>query len=168
MGKYNDNDITVAIVAVAAVAMTTSPLGHGTAASSLHAGLIAAINQSIASAFNQVMQNQMILQSQIAAMSMAQPPLTQAPAKPVHCIPHSPCCFPNATAVLSAYAAAAIPPDQWIWTWTARPVPRRKWQSRWPKLWTWQLSRQTLVSSFVSSPDLRTEWSRTNGPVPRP
>jgi hypothetical protein len=89
MGKDDDNDITVATIVAAAVATTTSPLGHGTAASSLHTGQIAAINQSIAPAFNQVMQNQTILQNQIAVMSMAHPPPTQAPANqyivpPVH------------------------------------------------------------------------------------
>jgi hypothetical protein len=79
-GKDNDNDITVATVTAAAAATTMSPLGHGTAASSLHPGLIATINQSISPAFNQIVQNQTILQNQIAAMSMAQPPPTQAPA----------------------------------------------------------------------------------------
>jgi hypothetical protein len=46
----------------------------------LHPGLSIAINQSIAPAFNQVAQNQRILQNQISAMSMAQPPPTQAQA----------------------------------------------------------------------------------------
>jgi hypothetical protein len=83
MSKDNGNsakDITVATVAVTVAATTASPLGQGTAASSLHPGLITAVNQSIALAFNQVVQNQMILQNQIAAMSLAQPPLAQAPA----------------------------------------------------------------------------------------
>jgi hypothetical protein len=81
MGEDNNNDITaVTTVAAVAAATTTSPLGQGTAANSLHPGLIAAINQSIAPTFNKVMQNQTILQNQIATMSMAQPPPTQAPA----------------------------------------------------------------------------------------
>ncbi len=78
MGKDSKDDITVATIAMVAAATTTSLLGHGTAASSLHPRLIATINQSITLAFNQVMQNQTILQNQIAAMSKAQPPLTQA------------------------------------------------------------------------------------------
>ncbi len=46
--------------------------------SSNHPWLLAAINQSIAPAFNQVMQNQSVLQNQIAAMLLAQPPPAQA------------------------------------------------------------------------------------------
>jgi hypothetical protein len=80
MGKDNNNDITVATVPAAAAATMASPLGQGTAASSLHPGLIVAINQSITLAFTQVVQNQTILQNLIAVMSMAQPPLAQAPA----------------------------------------------------------------------------------------
>jgi hypothetical protein len=83
-------DITVATVAAAVAATMASPLGQGMAASSLHPGLIAAINQSIALSFNQVMQNQTILQNQIAVMSLAQPPPAQAPAQQyiVPLIPH--------------------------------------------------------------------------------
>jgi hypothetical protein len=90
MGKDSKDDIIVATVAVVAAATTTSFLGHGTAASSLHPRLIATINQSITPAFNQVMQNQTILQNQVAAVSMAQPPLTQALANQyiVPPIPH--------------------------------------------------------------------------------
>ncbi len=78
--KDSANNITVATIAAAAAAaaMMASPLGQGTAASSLHPGLIAAINQSIVPAFNQVVQNQMILQNQITAMSLTQPPPAQA------------------------------------------------------------------------------------------
>ncbi len=51
------------------------------------------------------------------------PRLKQRPTSTFY--PPSPYCFPNATAGPSAYAAAALSPDQWIWTWTARPDPRR-------------------------------------------
>ncbi len=87
LGNDNDSatDITVAMqVAVAATGTGTlaaSLLGQGTAAKSgIHPGLLTAINQSIAPAFNQVVQNQSILQSQIAAMSLARPP----PAQPAY------------------------------------------------------------------------------------
>jgi hypothetical protein len=82
MGKDDDNsanDVTVATITVVAVAMTVSSLGQGMAASSVHPGLIAAVNQSISLAFNQVMQNQSILHNQIATMLVTQPPLAQAP-----------------------------------------------------------------------------------------
>jgi hypothetical protein len=82
MGKDDNsiaNNTTVATVVVAvAASMMASSFVQGTAASSMHPGLTATINQSIAPAFNQVMQNQLILQNQIAAMSMAQPPPAQA------------------------------------------------------------------------------------------
>jgi hypothetical protein len=66
--------------AAAGVATTTcSTLGDTFAASGIHPGLIAAINQSIAPAFNQVVQNQNVLQHQIAAMSLNQTPPLQAP-----------------------------------------------------------------------------------------
>ncbi len=66
MGKDDNisaNYITVATVAAAAAATTASSLGQGTNESSLHPGLITAINQSIALAFNQVVQSQTILQN---------------------------------------------------------------------------------------------------------
>ncbi len=83
MGDDNDSatDIMVTTqVAVAAMGtMAASSLGQGTAAGSVYPGLLAAINQSIAPAFNQVMQNQSVLQSQIAVILLAQPPPVQAP-----------------------------------------------------------------------------------------
>jgi hypothetical protein len=82
LGNGDDNndsatDITVATIAGAA--MIQSTIGQGTAAGSIHSDLLAAINQSIAPAFNQVIQNQTVPQNQIAAMSMAQPPPMQPP-----------------------------------------------------------------------------------------
>ncbi len=71
MGKDDNNDITVATVAMAAAVTMASPLGQGTAARSLHPGLITTINQSITLAFNQVVQNHLILQNHDAAMSLA-------------------------------------------------------------------------------------------------
>jgi hypothetical protein len=67
--------------AAAAGGATTacSTLGDTFAASGIHPGLIAAINQSIAPAFNQVIQNQNVLQHQIAAMLLNQTPPLQAP-----------------------------------------------------------------------------------------
>jgi hypothetical protein len=83
MGDDNNNatDITVTtqVAALATGTMTASLLGQGTAASSVHPGLLAAINQSIAPAFNQVVQNQSVLQSQIALTLLARPPPVQAP-----------------------------------------------------------------------------------------
>jgi hypothetical protein len=85
MGKDNNDsatDITVTTIAAAAAAATTaSSLGQGTNAGSVHPGLIAAINQSIAPAFNQFMHNQLVLQNQIAAIAMAQLPPAPAPAQ---------------------------------------------------------------------------------------
>jgi hypothetical protein len=66
--------------AAAGVATTTcSTLGDTLAVSGIHPGLIAAINQSITPAFNQVVQIQNVLQHQIAAMLLNQTPLLQAP-----------------------------------------------------------------------------------------
>jgi hypothetical protein len=64
-GDVHDNDSALDnMAAMIAVAVTTgSTLGTGTAASTIHSGLIEAINQSIASAFNQVVQDQSILQN---------------------------------------------------------------------------------------------------------
>jgi hypothetical protein len=78
-GDVDDNNsATDNMVATIAVATTTgSTLGTGTAASNIHPGLIEAINQSFAPTFYQVVQNQSILQNQIAAMLLAQPPLAQ-------------------------------------------------------------------------------------------
>jgi hypothetical protein len=64
---------------VAAAAATGSTLGSSTVAGSIHPGLIAAFNQSIAPAFNQLVQNQSVLQDQIAAISMSHPPPAQTP-----------------------------------------------------------------------------------------
>jgi hypothetical protein len=65
--------------AAAGVAMAaSSTLGNMFAVSGIHPGLIAAINQSIAQAFNQVV-HQNVLQHQIAAMSLNQTPPLQAP-----------------------------------------------------------------------------------------
>jgi hypothetical protein len=90
LGDDNNSamDITMATqVATAATGTGTlaaSLLGQGTAATSgIHPGLIAAINQSIAPAFNQVVQNQSVLQSQIASLSLAHPP----PAQPAYVAP---------------------------------------------------------------------------------
>jgi hypothetical protein len=82
MGDNDDSarDITVTtqVAAAAMGTMAASSLGQGTAAGSIHPWLLAAINQSIAPTFNQVVQNQSVLQSQIAAISLAQPPPVQA------------------------------------------------------------------------------------------
>jgi hypothetical protein len=85
---HTATDITMAMqVAVAATGTGTlaaSFWGQGPAATSgIHPGLLTAINQSIAPAFNQVVQNQSVLQSQIAAMSLAHPP----PAQPAYVAP---------------------------------------------------------------------------------
>jgi hypothetical protein len=84
-GDIDDDDSATdnMVVAIAGAATTGSTLGTGTAASSIHPGLIEAINQSIAPAFNCMVQNQSVLQNQIAAMLLTQPP--PAPAvPPVH------------------------------------------------------------------------------------
>ncbi len=67
--------------AAAADGATTacSTLGDTFAASGIPPGLIAAINQSIAEAFNQVIQNQNVLQHKIAAMLLNQTSPLQAP-----------------------------------------------------------------------------------------
>ncbi len=83
----NDDDSTAA----GSITNTVPPPGVGTEAvsslgaaqsmanSNMHPGLMAAITQSIAPAFNQVVQNQSALQMQIAAMSVAQAhPIAQA------------------------------------------------------------------------------------------
>ena len=83
----NDDDSTTdgsMITAVQPPAVSTevaSSLGGGQsmANSAMQQGLMAAINQSIAPAFNQVVQNQTALQQQIAALSVAQThPVAQA------------------------------------------------------------------------------------------
>jgi hypothetical protein len=83
MGDDNNSatDITVTtqVVAAAMGTMAASSLGQGTAAGSVHPGLLAAINQSFAPALNQVVQNQSVLQSQTAVILLAQPPPVQAP-----------------------------------------------------------------------------------------
>jgi hypothetical protein len=75
-GDIDDNDSATdnTVAMIAAAATTGSTLGTGTAASTIHPGFIEAINQSIVPAFNQMVQNQSILQNQIAAMLLAQPP----------------------------------------------------------------------------------------------
>jgi hypothetical protein len=87
----NDDDSTAEgsfSTAVPPPAMGTeavSSIGAGTsmANSAVHPGLVAAINQSITPAFNQVVQNQSALQMQIAALSVSHaPPVAQA--HPVH------------------------------------------------------------------------------------
>ena len=60
-------------------ATSTIGVGPSLANSAVHSGLMAAINQSIAPAFNQVVQNQTALQHQIAALSVARAhPVAQA------------------------------------------------------------------------------------------
>jgi hypothetical protein len=90
LGNDDDSamDITmatqVAAVATGTGTLAASSLGQGAAATSgIHPRLLTAINQSIAQAFNQVVQNQSVLQSQIAAMSLAHPP----PAQPTYLAP---------------------------------------------------------------------------------
>ncbi len=83
-GRDDDDSVTNITVATAIAAAATgttaeSSLGQSTSAGSVHPGLLAAINRSIMPAFNQVMQNQSVLQSQIPAMSLARPPPVQAP-----------------------------------------------------------------------------------------
>ena len=85
----NDDDSTaesfataVPPPAVATEAVSSIGAGASMANSAMHPGLLAAINQSIAPAFNQVVQNQSALQMQIAALSVSQPPVAQA--HPVH------------------------------------------------------------------------------------
>ena len=81
----NDDDSTAAGSVTTTVpppgvgteAVSSIGAGRSTATHNMHPGLIAAITQSIAPAFNQVVQNQTALQMQIAAMSVA-PPLAQA------------------------------------------------------------------------------------------
>jgi hypothetical protein len=82
LGEDDDDDSTTKITVttiVAAATATGGTWGSGTMAGSIHPGLIAAINQSIAPTFNQVVQNQSVLQNQVAAISMAQPPPVQSP-----------------------------------------------------------------------------------------
>jgi hypothetical protein len=158
IGKDDNYDITVATVAAAAVAMTTSLLGQGTAASSLHPGLITAINQSITPAFNQVVQNQTILQHQIAALSMAQPLWTQAP---VHLY------------IVPPILHVAFPMQQ--------PFQAHMQQQQYHQIngfgcgqrGQFQGGRggqgsQGRGRAFFCSQDLHPEWSRTNGSVPMP
>jgi hypothetical protein len=73
-----DGSMVTTVQPTSATTVTASTIGNGTsmANSAEHPGLVAAINQSIAPAFNQVIQNQTILQQQIAAMSIAPPPPT--------------------------------------------------------------------------------------------
>ncbi len=81
-------DITVTTIAAAAT--TRSKLGNGMTSSSIHPGLLAAINQSIARAFNQVIQNQSVLQNQNVAMSLVQPLPAQAPPQQQFMVPPVP------------------------------------------------------------------------------
>jgi hypothetical protein len=78
-GEVNDNDSATGntVAMIMAAATTGSTLGTGTAASNIHPGLIEAINQSIAPTCNQMVQNQSVLQNQIAAMLLSQPPPAQ-------------------------------------------------------------------------------------------
>jgi hypothetical protein len=64
-GDVNDDDSATdnTVATIAAAATTGSTLGTGTAASSIHPGLIEAINQSILPAFNHMVQNQSVLQN---------------------------------------------------------------------------------------------------------
>jgi hypothetical protein len=74
----------IAATATGTDTLVASQLGQGTAAKSgIHPGLLAAINQSITPAFNQVVQNQFVLQSQIRAMFLAHPP----PVQPAYVAP---------------------------------------------------------------------------------
>ncbi len=100
--------VTTQVATVATGTMATSLLGQGTAAGSFHPGLLAAINQSIAPAFNQVVQNQLVLQSQITAILLVHPPPVQAlPAFMVP--PIQQVAFFDAAAILAPRAAAAVP-----------------------------------------------------------
>ncbi len=168
MGKDDNNDITVATGTVAAAATTMSPLGHGMASSSLHPGLITAINQSIAPALNQVVQNQIILQNQIATMSIAQPPPSQALANQyiVPTVPHV--AFP-----MQQPFQAHMQQQQYHQTNGFGCGQQGKFQGGHggqggQGSWTRQQLRRMPTSSFVCGPDLHPEWSRTYGPVPRP
>jgi hypothetical protein len=83
MGNDDDNSATnmtvmTTIAAVATGTTAASSLGQSTAVGSVHPGLLAAINRSIPPAFNQVVQNQLVFQSQIAARLLAQPHPVQA------------------------------------------------------------------------------------------
>ena len=71
-----DGSMVMAVQPPGATTVTASTLGNATsmASGAAHLGLIAAINQSIAPAFYQVVQNQSILQQQLAALSIAPPP----------------------------------------------------------------------------------------------
>jgi hypothetical protein len=133
MGKDDDDsatDITVTTFAAAAVVATTaSSLGQGTNAGSVHPGWIAAINQSIAPAFNQFMHNQLVLQNQIAAIAMAQTPLTPALVQQYIIPPVPHVTFPIQTATL--------PANCWFWPWTARTIPRGVWKPGRPGLQPW-------------------------------
>ncbi len=67
------------VATIAAAATAGSMSGNGMVSSSIHPNILAVINQSIVPAFNQVVQNQSVLQNQIAAMLLAQPMPAQAP-----------------------------------------------------------------------------------------
>jgi hypothetical protein len=71
-----DGSMVTTMQPQSATTVTASSIGAGTSMvnSAAHPGLVAAINQSIPPAFNQVVQNQTLLQQQIAALSVAQPP----------------------------------------------------------------------------------------------
>ena len=80
-----DGSMVTAVQPPTATTVMASTIGNGTSMASglAHPGLIAAINQSIAPAFHQVVQNQSILQQQIAAMLITQPPPSALATHPV-------------------------------------------------------------------------------------
>jgi hypothetical protein len=74
-----DGSLNVPPTGVGTEGVSTIGAGPSMANSAVHSGLLAAITQSIAPAFNQVVQNQTTLQQQIAALSVARsPPIAQA------------------------------------------------------------------------------------------
>ncbi len=74
-----NGSLNVPPTGVGTEAVSTIGAGPSMANSTVHSGLMAVITQSIAPAFNQVVQNQTTLQQQIAALSVARaPPVTQA------------------------------------------------------------------------------------------
>ncbi len=83
LGNNDDSATNVSIATIQAAATATgygtiaaNSMGQGTAGMHcVHPGLIMAINKSIALAFNQVVQYQVVLQKQIMTKSHAQPQL---------------------------------------------------------------------------------------------
>ena len=124
--------------------------GASMANSAVHPGIMAAINQSIAPAFNQVVQNQSALQMQIAALSVA-----QAHRRPTAAA------IPSYRTPVPRIRQGHVPPRR-----TRGPiVPQRPWISRWPPGPWRRKGKRTSASSHFCDDDtargcriLRAEW----------